>query len=256
MPSFIPDSLTVVMPAYNEEGRIGRVLEDYCRFIESNALGWKIIVSIDGNDGTESIVRDVASRYAFVSGDRRPGRNGKGEAVRRVLDRVDTEYVMLADSDNSVCIPELTRCIGYLADYDAVLPNRYDGHHNAMPLSRRVMGVTFNLLVKASLGISADDTQCGYKLFRTEQLRNSMTKVGVTNAFFDVSLLYHMKKSGARTKSLSVEYRHSDGSTFSPLLLAVGHGISLLAFRVYHSRFGRYVPRSVHDLYLRKFRWI
>ena len=255
MPSFIPDSMTVVIPAYNEEKRIGRALEDYCRFIESNGLGWKVIVSIDGSDGTEAIVDGIASRYTFVSKDRRSGRNGKGEAVRRVLDKVDTAYVMLADSDNSVCIPELMRCVDYLAEYDAVLPNRYNGHHNPIPLSRRVMGVTFNLLVKASLGISAADTQCGYKLFRTEQLRNSMAKVGVTNAFFDVSLLYHMKKGGAKATSVSVEYMHSDGSTFSPLLLAVGHGISLLAFRIYHSRFGRYIPDSIRDLYLRKFRW-
>ena len=73
--------------------------------------------------------------------------------------------------------------------------------------------------------------------------------------FFDVSLLYHLKKNGAKSISVSVDYRHTDGSTFSPLLLAVGHGISLLAFRIYHSRFGRYVPDSIRDLYLRKFRW-
>ena len=82
-----------------------------------------------------------------------------------------------------------------------------------------------------------------------------MPRVGVTNEFFDVSLVYHTKRAGARVTSVSVEYGHSDGSTFSPLLLAVGHGISLLAFRIYHSRFGRYVPDSIRDLYLRKFRW-
>lgn len=82
-----------------------------------------------------------------------------------------------------------------------------------------------------------------------------MPRVGVTNAFFDVSLVYHTKKVGAWVTSVSVEYVHSDGSTFSPLLLAFGHGVSLFAFGVHHSRFGRYVPRSILDIYLRKFRW-
>ena len=163
---------------------------------------------------------------------------------------------MFADSDNSVDISELVGCMSYLSQYDVVLPDRYDGGRNEMPISRRFMGRFFNMLVRSFTGINSADTQCGYKLFKTDKLKESMSRVGITNAFFDVSLLYHLKKNGAKSISVSVDYRHSDGSTFSPLLLAVGHGISLFAFRVYHSRFGRYVPRSIRDLYLRKFRWV
>jgi glycosyltransferase involved in cell wall biosynthesis len=253
---YLPDSLSIVIPAYNEESRIVNELDDYCSFIEESDVAWNIIVSIDGSDRTESIVIDFSSRYSFVTKDKKDGRNGKGEAVRRVLDKVNTPYVMLADSDNSIGISELARCMSYLSEYDAVLPDRYDGGRSEMPLSRRFMGRTFNMLVKCFMGINTTDTQCGYKLFRTDKFKESMSRVGITNAFFDVSLLYHLKKNGAKSISVSVNYKHTGGSTFSPLLLAAGHGISLLAFRVYHCRFGRYVPRSIRDLYLRKFRWI
>lgn len=87
-----------------------------------------------------------------------PGKDGKGGAVHRVIDVVDTAYVMMADSDNSMFIPEPMRCVDYLAAYDAVLPGRYDGHHNAMHLLRRVMGVTFKLFVKDSRSISVDNS--------------------------------------------------------------------------------------------------
>ena len=249
-------TLSVIMPAYNEASRIGPVLNDYCSEIEMNGLAWNIIVSIDGSDGTEAIVDEFASRHGFITKEKKNGRNGKGEAIKRVIHKVSSEYVMLADSDNSVSLAEIIRCIGYLKEYDAVFPDRYADRSNKMPLKRRIPGRAFNVLVRALLGIKVNDTQCGYKLFRTENLKESMSKVGITNAFFDVSLLYHMDKKHNRSISVPVNYTYSDGSTFSLFSLALGHGVSLLAFRTYHSRFGRLVPQSLRDLYMRKFRWI
>ncbi len=248
-------SLSVIMPAYNEANRIGPVLNDYCSEIERNRLAWNIIVSIDGSDGTEAIVDEFASRHSFITKEKKNGRNGKGEAIKRVIHKVNSDYVMLADSDNSVSLAEISKCIGYLKEYDAVFPDRYADRANKMPLKRRLPGRAFNILVKALLGIRVNDTQCGYKLFRTEKLKESISKVGITNAFFDVSLLYHMNKKCDKSISVPVSYAYSDGSTFSLFSLALGHGISLLAFRTYHSRFGRLVPQSLRDLYMRKFRW-
>ena len=91
---------------------------------------------------------------------------------------------MFADSDNSVGISELVDCMSYLSQYDVVLPDRYDGGRNEMPVSRRFMGISFNMLVRSFTGINAADTQCGYKLFKTDKLKESMSRVGITNAFF------------------------------------------------------------------------
>ncbi|MGC8622191.1 MAG: glycosyltransferase, partial [Caldisphaera sp.] len=75
-------SVTVIIPAYNEEKRIGKVLSEIADFISGNNLNWNIIVSIDGNDGTENIVKEMKEKYRFISYDKNHGRGGKGYAVK------------------------------------------------------------------------------------------------------------------------------------------------------------------------------
>jgi len=123
-------------------------------------------------------------------------------------------------------------------------------------LIRRFLSRGFNLLLRAFLGLNVADTQSGYKIFRTEFLVNSIKKVAVTNAFYDVALLYHARKQGARIVEESVKYEHADGSSFKPLLLTLGMGISLVAFGLEQSRMARYIPKSLKKLYFAKFRWI
>ena len=56
-------SVTGVIPAYNEEKRIGRVLQEISEFITINNPNWNVIVSIDGNDGTEEIVKNYSKDF-------------------------------------------------------------------------------------------------------------------------------------------------------------------------------------------------
>lgn len=62
-----------------------------------------------------------------------------------------------------------------------------------------------------------------------------MGRVTTTDAFYDVALLYYTNEIDAKTLEVPVEYQHSDGSTFHPIGLVIGLGVSLLAFRVRHS---------------------
>ena len=65
-----------------------------------------------------------------------------------------------------------------------------------------------------------------------------------------------MKKEGARSVEIPVRYRHDEGSKFNVIALALGQGTSLLAFRIRNSRFYKYVPERIVELYYKKFRWI
>jgi glycosyltransferase involved in cell wall biosynthesis len=71
-------SVTIIIPAYNEEKRIGRVLQEISEFITINNPNWNVIVSIDGNDGTEEIVKDYSKKYSFISYNKKGSRAGKG----------------------------------------------------------------------------------------------------------------------------------------------------------------------------------
>ena len=249
-------STTIIIPAYDEEKRIGRVLEEIADFVTVNNLKWDVIVSIDGSDNTEEIVEDFSKEYSFVKYERGRGRSGKGNAIKRVVDKSTGEFTLIADADGAVSLQDILNGFPYCGIYDAILFDRYSADGNAIPLYRRIPSRGFNILVRTMLGLNVTDTQCGYKLVRTTIIKEAFKRIGITNAFFDVALLYHIQKMGGRIKEIEVKYSHRDESKFNILALILGLGVSLLAFRIRHSRFYKYVPSWATELYLRKFRWI
>ena len=251
----LKSKFNIIIPAYNEEKRIAPVLIEVANFIESENLPWKVIVSIDGNDRTETIVSELSSRYPFLSGSKSPGRNGKGGAIKRSVSD-DSDYTIFMDADNSVDFKKLITYVRYLESYDVIILSRYSNDANRIPLIRRFLSAGFNALAMALAGIDVRDKQSGYKIFRTEILMQAIGKVSVTNAFFDADLIFHLKRSGAKILEVPVEYNHGEGSTFNIFLLTVGMSVSLFAFTISHSRFNRFIPDSLRKLYYRKFRWI
>lgn len=249
-------STTIIIPAYNEENRIGRVIEEIKDLVTTNNLNWDVIVSIDGKDNTEEIVKGFSSLYPFIRHQKSQGRSGKGYAIKRVINSSTGEFTVIMDADGAVELSDIVKNFKYLAKYDAILFDRYSSTNNSIPLYRRVPSRGFNILVRTMLGLNVRDTQCGYKIVRTDLIKEAFRRVGITNSFFDVSLLYHIKKMGARIKEVDVMYAHDEKSKFNIWAEIIGQGISLLAFRLRHSRFYKYVPRWATDLYLRKFRWI
>ena len=83
-----------------------------------------------------------------------------------------------------------------------------------------------------------------------------MKKVDPTNTFWDVSQFYHMNEDNVKIKEIKCDYNHRKESKFHSLGEIFGQGVSLIAFRVRHSRFFKYIPKELVSLYYRKLRWI
>ena len=95
--SVIPQKkFTVVIPAYNEENRLGPVLKEICEAIRQRGLPWNVIISIDGNDRTDELVKEMMGHYHFLNFIKGNGRNGKGGAIRRALNLASGDYVRLS----------------------------------------------------------------------------------------------------------------------------------------------------------------
>jgi glycosyltransferase involved in cell wall biosynthesis len=253
--SFLKE-FTVIIPAYNEEKRIGPVLLDLCHFISENKLRWNIIVSIDGNDDTDKVVKQMMTNFLFLSYLKGNGRSGKGEAIKRAVHLATGEYYILMDADNSIGLSEILSGIPELEKNDVVILERYTSDFNQIPFLRRFASRGFNILVQALLGLRVKDTQSGYKIIKSDFARRSFDSMTVTNTFFDVALLYKIKKLGGKITEKPVKYRHDEESKFNVFSEIVGQGVSLFAFRIRHSPFYAYIPKNLRDLYYRKFRWI
>ena len=249
-------SATIIIPAYNEERRIGRVLEEIVDFISINDLSWDVIVSIDGGDGTEQLVRSYSNDYKFIRYEKGRERGGKGHAIKRVIQDSVGDFTMLMDADGAVRFQDIIKGFHFCKEYDVILFDRYSNGENKIPLHRKIPSRAFNVLVRAMLGLKVKDTQCGYKLIRTELAKKAFNNVWISNTFFDVALLYHIMKMGSRIKEVDINYSHNDESRFNIIPEIMGQGISLFSFRLRHSRFYKYVPHWATELYLKKFRWI
>lgn len=253
--TFPKETFTVILPAYNEEKMIGSALDEICEFIVDNNLHWNVIVSVDGTDKTTEIVLSYSTKFGFVSCLHSGERSGKGAAVKRVLDSINTDYVILMDADKSMTFHTIVKGLHLLGEFDGLIFSRYF-KHNEIPLFRRILSRGFNILVRASLQIAVKDTQTGYKVFKTGPFIAAMKSVGSTNTFFDIALLYYLKEQKVKIKEVESSYIHRKGGKFHPFGGVIGMGASLIAFRVRHSRFFKYVPNALITLYYRKFRWI
>jgi glycosyltransferase involved in cell wall biosynthesis len=254
-PELYKKRFTIIIPAYNEEARISPVLSDVCRFISENQLPWDVIVAIDGNDSTYYITRIFAQKYNFLRIDQSNGRTGKGGAIKRVLPKIDGEFTILMDSDNSMVFFDIVRAVPLLDRSDVVVLSRYS-KRNKIPLLRKFLSRGFNMIVRSITGLKVLDTQSGYKIFRTEFFIASMRKVTVSNASYDVPLLYYIKEMGGRITETPAEYTHADNGKLNPISMAMSFCVSLVAFRIRNSPLYSHVPRFLIDLYHRKFKWI
>lgn len=252
IPKVVFRPFTIIIPAYNEEDRIGPVLSDLCSFIKKFQLPWDVLVSIDGDDRTREIVDNYSRIYPFICTVFRHDRKGKGYAIKDVVDRIDSEFVIVMDADYSTNIYAIVKHIHLLEKYDVVVYSRYFSHENCIPPTRRLISRGFNLLVRKLLNLDLQDTQSGYKAFKKELFEKSMRKVMVYNSFYDVSLLFHILSEGGTVKEVPIKYDHRKGSKFSMTGLILNLGISLILFRIRYSRFFKYVPPELIGLYERR----
>ena len=247
---------SIIIPAYNEEKRIVSVLSQLCNLISENKFPWEIIISIDGNDGTEKIVKEMMKQFSFLRYIKGNGRNGKGNAIKRAVNIANGSYFIFMDADNSIAFGEVLNAVPEIMNNDVVILERYSIAKNQIPFQRELASRGFNLLVRSTLGIKVRDTQSGYKILKEEYARRAFNSITVTNTFYDVALLYKIRKLGGKIIEKPVNYRHDLESKFNIISEILGQGASLLAFRIRHSPFYKYIPKKLRDLYYRKFRWI
>ena len=247
---------SVVIPAYNEEKRISKVLEEISAFISSNTLPWEVIIAVDGNDRTEEIIESYRDVYPFIHSNKSSGRSGMGGAIKRGILASTGDFIILMDGDGSTSLKEIMKKIDLLNKYDIVNFNRYTSSENHIPFKRRFASRGFNFLLKSIFGITVSDTQCGYKFIRRSSIVSIVKSLTVSNAFFLSALFIYANKYGVKVVEVPVKYNHSEGSKFNVVMTSISYIISISAFKIRNSGLYDYVPDVLKDIYYRKFRYL
>jgi glycosyltransferase involved in cell wall biosynthesis len=211
--------LSIVIPAYNEEQRIGRTLTATFDFLDAQNYTSEVIVVDDGShDRTVAVVSEFESR----AGGRlrllkNPGNRGKGYSVRHGMLEARGEIALFFDADLATPLSEVEKVIGPIAgnQYDVVFGSRALNREligERQSLLRELRGRGGNLVMRLLVGLNFMDTQCGFKAFRREAAQAVFPLQQIDGFGFDPEILFIAQKQGWRLLETPVRWNHVEGS--------------------------------------------
>jgi dolichyl-phosphate beta-glucosyltransferase len=190
-----PDPLlTLIIPAYNEERRLPKSLDQIVAFVQQQPEPMEVIVVENGSaDRTTEIAEEYAAKYPFIRVLHSP--KGKGAAVR----------VGMAEP--------------ILGDYDVAIASREGpgAHRYGEPAYRHLMGRVFNLIVRVLAVPGFQDTQCGFKSFRDKVGKEVFVDLTKTGWVFDVEALFIAQRRGYRVVAVPIDWYFDADSRIEPL---------------------------------------
>ena len=207
--------LSVIVPAYNEERRIGPTLEKLVGYFASRPFGWEVLVVDNGSDDdTADVVGSWASKVPQVRLESLPTA-GKGLAVRHGMLQATGELRFMCDADMSMPVEHLDDFLDRMADgYDIVIGSRQTegARRFGEPLIRHLMGRVFNWVVRLVAVGGFQDTQCGFKMFRGEVADEVFPRQRATGFGFDVEVLFIAKQRGDSILEMPIDWHHEPSS--------------------------------------------
>ena len=219
-------SLSVIIPAYNEEARLPDALDEVTTYLDAHYPDAELIIASDGStDDTETITRDFAEKSPRVRLLSLPHR-GKGHAVKRGMLEATGAVRLFMDVDLAVPVELIALFVEATQNADAVIGSRSieGAERSGEPLSRRIGGRIVGRVTRLILGLSVSDTQCGFKAFRAEAAEVLFDGQRVDGFAFDAEILYLARRWGMRVAELPVTWSYGEMST-----VRLHHGPQTLA---------------------------
>ncbi len=205
------------MPAYDESARIGPTLSTLADFCAKQSYAVEVLVVSDGSkDGTEKVVEEFAANHPGFGVLHYRDNRGKGHAVRQGVSAVDAEHILISDADLATPIEEVDKLWAAVAGGAQIAigsrPLKESQLEIRQPLYREMAGRAFNLAVQLLAVRGIKDTQCGFKLFRTDVAKDVFRRATVDRFGFDFEALMIAHDLGYSIAEVPVRWRHQEGS--------------------------------------------
>ncbi len=205
------EDLCIVMPAYNEARHIGNVLE------ELKNRGANVIVV---DDGSSDETAKIAGKYEFVSVHRLSCNEGKGVAIKEGISLAKREgfkWILLMDADGQHLPSDIDKFLSQVSsDVGMVCGNRMN-NPEGMPLIRRFTNFVMSSIISLYVLRWIPDTQCGYRLIRSE----AIDPEDLTGDRYEIEtdLILRVRERGWEVRSVPIEsvYRKEVSSYINPI---------------------------------------
>lgn len=177
----------VVLPAYNEEARLARLLDRIDEALDEAGFPYQVVLVDDGSrDGTARIASEWSERLPIVV-KRHPVNMGLGATIRDGLLAAaelarDGDVVVTMDADDTHTPGLIRRMVRMIAEgHDVVIASRYQPGARVVgvPLTRRLLSYVASLLFRVLLPIrGVRDFTCGYRAYRAEVIKDAIAEYG------------------------------------------------------------------------------
>lgn len=215
--------MIIIIPAKNEENRIGPTLEAYLQWFANVKI---VVVITPGTDQTEDVINKYQNlfpgRIDYFSLEKFVG-NSKGRAIRAGFKYALKNYqgenlIGFIDADNSLEPAEFKKLVENITKFDVAIASRYLPESVLSDRDSRlrvIASLLFRYLVKILFGLKVVDTQCGGKLFKREVVAEILPKLQIDDMTIDVEILYYCQKFAKTIKEVPVVWREKQASTIS-----------------------------------------
>lgn len=241
--------LLLLIPAHNEEQRIGPVLHEFAEHFRRHYPGtFRIVVVLNGcTDNTEAVVGRMAADFPEVTYLNFPERIGKGGALIEGLKLApEADLIGYVDADGATGPAAFLKLVSLAPQADCVIGSRWlPGAvlHQRQPWLRRLFSRAFHLIVQVLLRLNLKDTQCPAKVLHRAAAEAVHDALQIADLAFDVNLLYVLKRRGFRILEVPIEWTDKLGSKVTQSLLrsSVVMFLSVVRLRLVYSPFYRWL---------------
>lgn len=218
----IPGTLSLVLPAHNEEDNIEIVVRRALAVLPHFTEDFEILVVNDGSrDRTGAIIDRLSREDGRVKPVHHKVNRGYGGALKSGFKVSRFEYVMFMDSDRQFDIADIRLLSPFVPLFDIVAGFRME---RSDPMHRRINAEIFNLAVRILFGVHMRDLDCAFKVFRGDLLRS--LDLTTSGALINAEAQAKLRRQGATIVQIGVPHYarvagHATGGSIRVILRAM-----------------------------------
>lgn len=240
--------LTLVIPCYNEERRLGQSFKKIAKFLLLKKIKTEIVFVNDGSsDHTLNLLETIKKNLKknksidikIVSYQKN---RGKGYAVKMGIFEATGDNILLCDADLSTPIKEYEKLAEYINDYELVIGSRRQTNAQVIKpqsLARTFMGRSYSFFSKVTLRVNVNDFTCGFKLIRNSAAKKIAEKMLIDRWAYDSEILKIATVLKYKIKEVGISWYNDRGSKVRLLKDIFGSFRDLLKITFY-SFLGKY----------------